>query len=314
MLFDINNTNYKFREEFNEFPDIEKHTFEFTKCICGSSESIVVSTVSRHRNFLPIVACTRCGTLRANPYFTRETAAYYYGQVYGDVKRSDKTPAQLFNDQNDRTIVPFFKDLMPEFDSVLDFGGGAGGRTAGFLAEGKVVSLHEVEGNYSQFAYDNGILPYDNAIKYDLVVVSHVIEHMIDPFAEMKTIIQDCCKPDGLLYVATPIIDRQRARQWLQHFHIAHKYYFTHDSFIGLMAGLGCELIKHNNNDGFLFKVGRKVDRNLIEKHFNDSSRKVQEAVEKELRPTKSKIMQLLRFWRPQPHNQAAPRTPELSP
>ncbi|MDN3718989.1 methyltransferase domain-containing protein [Roseibium salinum] len=83
------------------------------------------------------------------------------------------------------------------------------------------------------------MLPYDKEKKYDLVVVSHVIEHMIDPVRQINEIISQCCRPDGLLLVATPIIDRQPARQWLQHFHIAHKYYFTHDALIGLMAGLG---------------------------------------------------------------------------
>jgi len=314
MLFDINKTGYKFREQFNEFPDIEKHTFEFTKCACGSTEATVVSTVSRHRNFQPIVACENCGTLRANPYFTEETADFYYRNVYGNVKRTDRSPQQLFREQRELSLVPFFGDVSDTFETVLDYGGGAGGKTADFLDAGKAVSLYEVENKYSQYAFENGIQPHDAAKRYDLVIVSHVIEHMIDPLRQMRTIIEECCTPDGLLLVATPIIDRQRARQWLQHFHIAHKYYFTEDALIGLMASLGCTLVKQNNADCFLFRVGRAADPELAARHYRAGADKTRSAIEKDLRPTWRSILAAISFKRPQSHNQAAPRTPELSP
>lgn len=314
MLFDINNTNYKYREQFDEFPDIENHTFQFTRCTCGSIESTVISTVSRHRNFLPIVACEKCGTLRANPYFTAETAAHYYGNVYGNVKREDRSPEQLFSEQRRKSIAPFLEDLAEEFQSVLDFGGGAGGRTAEFMEKGKTVSLHEVEGNYSRYAYDQGIQPHDEAMRYDLVVVSHVIEHMIDPVSEMRDVIEKCCAPNGLLLVATPIIDHQRARQWLQHFHIAHKYYFTEGALVGMMAALGCRLVKQNGVDAYVFRVGAPVDPAETERLYRAGAAMTKAAIEKDLKPTWQRLLDFVKFWRPQPHNQAAPRTPELSP
>jgi SAM-dependent methyltransferase len=314
MLFDINKPIYKFREEFNEFPDIEKHSVEYTKCTCGSTEATVVSTVSRHRNFQPIVACETCGTLRANPYFTEETADFYYRNVYGNVKRTDRSPQQLFREQQALSIVPFFSDTMDAFETVLDYGGGAGGKTADFMEAGKELSLYEVEHKYSQYAFENGIKPHDPSRRYDLVVVSHVIEHMIDPVRQMREIIEECCTPEGLLLVATPIIDRQRARQWLQHFHIAHKYYFTEDALVGMMASLGCKLVKQNNSDSFLFRLGETPDPDVTSRHYKAGADKTRQAIARELRPSWKNLLKCLKFWRPQPHNQAAPRTPELSP
>jgi len=314
MLFDINKSSYKFREEFDEFPDIEKHTFEFTKCTCGSTEATVVSTVSRHRNFQPVVACENCGTLRANPYFTEETADFYYRNVYGNVKRTDRSPQQLFREQQALSIVPFFDGIMDKFETVLDYGGGAGGKTIDFIEAGKVLSLYEVENNYSQYAFENGTQLHDPSIRYDLVIVSHVIEHLTDPVHQMQEIIRECCAPEGLLFVATPIIDRLRARQWLQHFHIAHKYYFTEDALIALMASLGCELVKQNNADCFLFRVGGKADPEVTARCNQEGARKTRAAIEKELRPSFWSLLAWLKFWRPQSHSQAAPRTPELSP
>ncbi|WP_428647358.1 class I SAM-dependent methyltransferase [Roseibium sp.] len=307
MLFDFNCNEYKYREQFDEFPQIENHDFRFTTCTCGETNSYVVSTVSRHRNFLPIVACANCGTLRANPYFTQETAAYYYGNIYGKVKRSGRSPEQLFNEQKERSLAPFLADFSEACSSVLDFGGGAGGRTAEMISPERSVSLHEVESEYSQYAYSQGILPYDAAKKYDLVVVSHVIEHMIDPVSQMADVIRDCCADGGLLMVATPIIDRQRARQWLQHFHIAHKYYFTHDALIGLMAGLGCTLLKHNNNDAYLFRVGAEIDPQFVADSYARGARRTMELIEAELRPSVKGWLRSLKFWRPQPHSQKDP-------
>ncbi|MHA7772365.1 class I SAM-dependent methyltransferase [Roseibium sp. M-1] len=299
MLFDINKDVYKYREDFDEFPKIEDFDFRFTKCVCGGSSSYVVSTASRHKNFLPIVACCECGTLRANPYFTEETADYYYRNVYGKVKRGSRTPEQLFNEQRSKSLAPFLLEQIGEFSSVLDFGGGAGGKTAELTELGKAVSLHEVESEYSQFAFTRGILPYEKGQRYDLVVVSHVIEHMIDPAAQMAEIIRDCCQGNGLLLVATPIIDRQRARQWLQHFHIAHKYYFTHDALIGLMAQLGCSLIKHNGNDSFLFRVGADPDQDLAAASYARGALKTRNLVESELKPSLKSIWRDLKSWVP---------------
>jgi SAM-dependent methyltransferase len=299
MLFDYNKKHYKFREKFDEFPQIEEHDFRFTKCSCGARQNYVVSTVSRHGNFLPIVACSECGTLRANPYFTEETANYYYQNIYGKVKRGSRTPEQLFREQRRKSLAPFLAESGEDFSSILDFGGGAGGKTAELIELGKSVSLHEVESEYSQYAYTQGILPHDKTRKYDLVVVSHVIEHMIDPASQMADIIQNCCEENGLLLVATPIIDRQRARQWLQHFHISHKYYFTHDALIGLMAQLGCTLVRHNSNDSFLFRVGAKPDPAFVSASYAKGASKTKDLVEAELRPTLKRIWKHLKYWRP---------------
>lgn len=299
MLFDYNKSHLKYREAFDEFPNIEEFDFRFTKCACGAKDFNVVSTVSRHRNFLPVVACTACGTLRANPYFTEETASHYYKNVYGKVKRSNRTPQQLFSEQRAKSLAPFLGEFGDEFTTVLDYGGGAGGKTADLIDIGKSVSLHEVESEYSQYAFTQGISPYDRARKYDLVVVSHVIEHMLDPAAQMADIIRDCCEEDGLLMVATPIIDRQRARQWLQHFHISHKYYFTHDALVGLMAQLGCTLLRHNNNDTFMFRVGATPDPKLVAESYAKGAVKTKTLVEAELRPTLRRLWQFVKYWRP---------------
>lgn len=205
---------------------------------------------------MPILACSRCGTLRSTPYFTPDTAKFYYETVYGPVKRRGQAPSEHFAHQRNNTLVPFLEPYLHEFETVLDFGGGSGGRTADLLSRGKAVSLLEVEGEYSEQAFRSGLSRHEDGAKYDLVIVSHVIEHLLDPRAEMQTVIDTYCKEGGYLLVATPIIDYVKARKWLRLFHYAHKYYFTRDALTGLIVGLSGNLIYHDNVDNFLFRLG----------------------------------------------------------
>lgn len=260
MLFPIDDDRLDYRDGFDEFPGRRAHAFEFTLCACGHEAGRLVATTTRHRNFLPVMACARCGTLRANPYFTRETAGHYYAHVYGPVKRQGMTPEKLQARQRGDSLAPFLAPHLDGVGSVLDFGGGAGGRTIELIAPGRTVALHEVEGDYSAAAYRAGLARHEEGTRYDLVVVSHVIEHLLDPRAEIGEVIERHCTPGGLILVATPLIDHHPSHKWLRLFHFAHKYYFGSEALTGFMAELGAELVAKDGVETFLFRLGRQPD------------------------------------------------------
>jgi len=256
-MFAIEDDSLNFVEIFDEFPGKHAHTFSMTVCACGHTGGRMVSTTTRHRNFLPIMMCGYCGSLRANPYFTPETAAYYYENVYGPVKRKGEAPVTLFERQRGESYRPFLSSYLDRFASVLDYGGGAGGKTVDLLSDRKFVALHEVESDYSQAGYDAGLHRHSDGARYDLLVVSHVIEHLIDPLEQMREIIKSYAAAGGLILVATPILERHKPEKWLRLFHFAHKYYFNHNALIGLMEACGTEFIDHDGEDAYLFKVSK---------------------------------------------------------
>lgn len=255
MLFSINDNSLAYDENFDEFPNRCKHSFHPSVCICGERDGLIIANTSRHRNFLPILACSNCGSLRSTPYFSADTAKHYYGEVYGAVKRHATTPEELQHRQLETSIKLVLGSYYEHASSILDFGGGAGGRTLEGVKDGKKVALIEVEGEFSETAYAAGIKPHVNGDRYDLVVISHVIEHLLDPKAEIGSIIKDYCKTDGLLYIATPIIEETKTRKWLGLFHIAHKYYFTRKSLEGLLFELGARPEANIGRDGVVFKI-----------------------------------------------------------
>ena len=261
MLYSIDDDWLPYGAVFDEFPNRRDHTFEATDCACGERSGSMISTTSRHRNFSPIMMCARCGTMRSNPYFTKATVEAYYSEVYGKVKRRGQSASEHQADGRRRSVRPFLLPHYNEFSSVLDFGGGSGGRTIDLLKDGKELSLIEVEGDYSKAAYDAGIGRHVEGARYDLIVVSHVIEHLLDPMAEIRDVIERYGKPDGMILIATPLIEFVKPRKWLSLFHIAHKYYFNRDALVGIMLEIGADPIAENGDDAVLFKLGRKPDR-----------------------------------------------------
>lgn len=255
MLFSINDISLAYDVNFDEFPDRYKHSFHPSVCICGERDGLIIADTSRHRNFLPILACSNCGSLRSTPYFSADTATHYYGEVYGAVKRHATTPGELQLRQLETSIKLVLGSYYESASSILDFGGGAGGRTLEGVKDGKTVALIEVEGEFSEAAYASGIKPHVNGDRYDLVVISHVIEHLLDPKAEIGSIIEDYCKADGLLYIATPLIEETKTKKWLGLFHVAHKYYFTRKSLEGLLYELGARPEANIGKDGVIFKI-----------------------------------------------------------
>ena len=144
---------------------------------------------------------------------------------------------------------------LDQFQTVLDFGGGSGGRTSGLIDDGKELSLIEVESDYSEAAYDLGIKRHQDGAKYDLIVVSHVIEHLLDPKKEIGDVIKDYGKPSGLIAISTPMIEFVKPYKWLSMFHISHKYYFNIPALIGLMAEIGARPIAQDSTGSVLFRI-----------------------------------------------------------
>jgi SAM-dependent methyltransferase len=260
MLFSIDDPQLRYLKIFDEFPNRQNYSFEFTSCFCGEKKGKIISTTSRHRNFMPIIMCKQCGSLRSNPYFTKQTAEAYYRHIYGPVKRGGISALDHQSHQQKASLCFFLEPYLPQFETVLDFGGGSGGRTMDLMQRGKKLSLLEVEGTYSQAAYDAGFSMHETGNRYDLVVVSHVIEHLLDPREEVSNIIRDYCKPEGLILIATPLIDYVNPEKWLHLFHIAHKFYFTKDALLGLMLELGALPIADDHHETFLFRLNGHKD------------------------------------------------------
>ncbi|HEX6086970.1 MAG TPA: class I SAM-dependent methyltransferase [Thermoanaerobaculia bacterium] len=134
---------------------------------------------------------------------------------------------------------------------LLDLGFGRGhimrmARAYGFEVYGMDSSSYLVEQLVPEFGIrlNRGILgsdeiPWD---QFDVVVMSHVVEHLTDPGRILRDVLQKL-SPGGILYVAVPDIDSLQFRMFGKHWDainpLVHMQYFNEASMSRLLQDSG---------------------------------------------------------------------------
>jgi transcription elongation factor Elf1 len=210
--------------------------FVYEDCFCGCAKYKVVSTTSRHRNQFNFVECADCGTIRINPYMNEASIDKYYKDVYGKVKRKSIEAEGLYAEQAlispklEKALKPFLFDNA----KILDFGGGAAGRLDVLRNKSYDLYICEADERYRNYANSQGIKTMSGDVKYDIIVLSHVLEHIgnLSSFlGYLKTLLSD----KGIIYIEVPLIENVKKSYLLFDFHISHKYYFNALSFKKLL-------------------------------------------------------------------------------
>lgn len=140
---------------------------------------------------------------------------------------------------------------------VLDVGFGSGGFLdrailAGWSAYGVDPDLVSVESAKARGlnVRKGGIEAYNDMIgQFDVVTISHVIEHVHDPVGVLRNAF-GLLKPGGMLWIDTPNFQsnghKAYGRDWLHLDPPRHLVLFTWESLIGLVKGAGfAEVERH---------------------------------------------------------------------
>jgi SAM-dependent methyltransferase len=98
------------------------------------------------------------------------------------------------------------KRFLPEKASILDFGGGDGRLMARFAEHGHCCQLVDYNESPRPFVKKiaNTLAELPSDLRVDAVICSHVIEHVVDPVSEMRSLAK-CLKPSGVLFVEVPL-------------------------------------------------------------------------------------------------------------
>lgn len=248
LIYNYNSTLHKFKDLHDETGGrLQEFAFQYYDCFCGGKTYKLVSTATRHRNHFNVVQCRDCGTLRINPYLSDASIETYYREVYGPVKRKNIAAPDLFRRQaaSAGEIFSCLSPFVKKGGTVLDYGGGAGGRMEKFLAEGYAVSLHDYDRHYLEYGLSKGMKEFSGSERYDLIVLRDVIEHVNYPVEFLKEICPRL-SDGGAMYIEAPLFEN--TEKLLKDFHLAHKFYFTLLSLIHLanMAGLKTIQTFHN--------------------------------------------------------------------
>jgi 2-polyprenyl-3-methyl-5-hydroxy-6-metoxy-1,4-benzoquinol methylase len=255
--------------------------------ICFSSDKIFlykqcfnnkIISLMDHYN---VVACKCCGFVYADNIPSQDEFSKYYAEMskYEFTHKEGFVANDHINYFN--KVVNF---LSPYIDnkniSILDIGCSTGALLNIFKSRGycnlwgidpSLSCVNATKKLYDINASVNNIANFDTNKKFDVIVLSATLEHLVDFNNSMKKI-NLLLKDQGLLFIEVP--DAERFHSYIsapfQQFSIEHINYFSQHSIINLLASFSFDAIKIQQDinkfnlttDPDLFVLATKIDKN----------------------------------------------------
>ncbi len=251
-----------------------RYHFEDIPClICHGNDFELLSEKDRYGLLNKVVVCKKCGLVQNNPRLNQESYNDFYSTEYrplynGEINATDS----FFKTQYFRggLIYSFIKELE-EFKRlkepfVLEVGCGAGGILKAFQEKGCKVKGLDLGPDYLKFGKEKHGLDLEvgtiMSVKFDakpdVIIYSHVLEHLTDPIAELNNI-KNLLSPNGLLYIEVPgikEIHKNYRCDFLLYLQNAHTYHFSFTTLKNIFLISGFEIIR---GDEFIRTISRPV-------------------------------------------------------
>lgn len=228
-----------------------EYVMEDKPCLCGARDDRLVATVDRYRIPNATVMCRQCGLVRTNPRLSPDANVDFYIHHYRDIyERFDHDPetyyaAQLRLGRQRADFILRRCRSIRRTASVLEVGCAGGWNLLPFHERGWNASGWDFDDDYLATGRKRGLDlrlgSLENAVaegrKYELVILSHVLEHLQDPVADLRKL-QCLLTPSGVLYVEVPSLFGIGGNL-LRYFQSAHMYSFVPETLRHLMESAG---------------------------------------------------------------------------
>ncbi|MDR1502834.1 MAG: class I SAM-dependent methyltransferase [Prevotella sp.] len=241
---------------------IEKsYTFEEVLCpVCGSSNYDKLAEKDRYGLYCNTVICKDCGLLIINPTMTQKSLEQFYLEDYRELySGSKKTKISYFTFQYTRgkKIIDFIRkhDNSISFQNkfVIEIGCGAGGILSAFRDTGAKVMGFDLGVDYLEYGINKyglflkkgTIEDYNEEKKPDIIIYSHVLEHVRLPDELYK--IKKICHEKTMIYVEVPgLLSIQKPYgdgDFMKYLQNAHLYHFSLGTLTNLFSKYGFSLL-----------------------------------------------------------------------
>ncbi|MBK0382081.1 class I SAM-dependent methyltransferase [Pedobacter sp. SD-b] len=252
-----------------------KIEFERIKCLyCHSERKTKITEIGQFAIPTHVVICKECGLMYLNPRWTPNryhqfyVSEYenYYPRTSSDKQKDNRLPQLVAN-----RLYEFREDQV--FENILDIGSGFGDillyfknnrfKQANYYAiepssvcidflttkNIKVISP-TVDNNWNESSKN----------KFDLIIMRHVLEHLLDPLNSLKKISSTLTK-DGLLYIAIPDAYHPLSPLNSYYFRAVHTAYFNKDTIHNLLYKAGLKVVELKDNlNGELYVIAKQGD------------------------------------------------------
>jgi len=204
------------------------------------------------KNFIlyEVVICYNCGTVYSNPIYNESHYRNLPCSYPKDYKEHSVRRAKY--------ILNFCNSYLEWFDNIniLDIGAGKGGvlmainvqlkykkeinSCIGITLENKISNVIKENIDIQKLDFENEDLKTDS--KFDFIIMSHTLEHFINPVKVLNKISKLISK-DGILYIEVPSFFNAKYRI-KSVFTPEHLTYFTESSLYNLLINNGFMQLK----------------------------------------------------------------------
>lgn len=256
----LNTTQLKAKSEVEEKVNSGIYSFEEVNCaVCSSSRSEVLAEKDRYGLKCTTKICCDCGLVYTSPRMTQDSYAGFYDSEYRRLYVGTEKPGDsFFADQRFRgeRILKYLKAnsvIDKNKTAVLEVGCGAGGILSVFKDNGFNVIGLDLGEEYLNFGKDNhglnlikgGLADLSPDYKADIIIYSHVFEHILNLDAEIE-LIKRHLNNDGIVYIEVPgvkFIHSTYEMNLLKYLQNAHTYHFSLNSLCNIFNRNGFSLV-----------------------------------------------------------------------
>ena len=297
---DLNNIQLQTKQ--NLLAAIANKTIKLTKrdkCICGNKNFEKLTSVDRFGLNFPAFICKHCGLILTNPFISENSLNQYYNEFYHPLTFGTLKPKNnLYSTgQGKKIFLRIKKYLSKKEIKIFEIGAGTGSNLKDFKEEaflnGLKVQPFGIEFNKEYVNYGNSQgMKLENlsledyatnfSNKFDVIILSHVFEHFIDPLKEME-FLKNISHDRSIIYIEVPGILNLKSNvsyncdilNYLTHSHVFH---FSLASLNYTLSLAGFKLMNGNELIEAVFKIDRKtgsanIPKNQmfsIEKNYNE--------------------------------------------
>ena len=247
-----------------------EYIYEEVVCeVCKNDESSIISKYDRYG--LPYVSnlCKTCGLIYTSPRFDQSSYVKFYDSQYRKIYTSfprKSSKEDFFKSQKTRgkKVLDFIIKNNPnkKINSVLDVGCGMGGLLIPFKENN--INIYGVDygsdfvkfGRSKNLNLDIGGIK-DVKEKFDVIIYSHVFEHIMDLCSELSEI-KKRLNVNGILYIEVPGVmnlDKNYRNDLNRYFQNSHTYNFSLITLKNVLISNGFELVYGNENVESIFKI-----------------------------------------------------------
>jgi len=222
-----------------------------TCVLCGRATALLYDDCTDFEYFMTapgdLYRCTGCGLVAMEPMPTRAELPGLYPAEYENFSGPGNPIARFLLARYQRRQADICRKHLPPDGRILEIGCATGDVLAELVGEYPVVHGIELSEAACAVARARGLDVFCGTLEeyrtdqqYDVVFMSHVIEHVLDPVATVA-IIERLLAPGGVLYLETPNVGSLDARVWKSRWGLIHYprhlYLFDRSTITRLLDG-----------------------------------------------------------------------------